>query len=239
MKKGRVARDKWAWQDYEGECTTWVQVVALLTQLAGLHCDSKPLVAQGDFVNAHTMGYRYHCAFCRTHACKWLCRVLIPRSVGVPVSKDQRHVVHATVAAGMRVQVVVDVSHSNHRDATPRGAHPVYTSAARQHRAMLDFSRQQVQTWLQEHQLPAAPADVQKCVRHNWHHRQSLLKQSVCACVGADMELSLRGSVFALAKSLDFCTLINELTPGALYFLCIVFSFSVSCITCCVLNVPS
>ena len=53
MKKGRVARDKRAWEDYEGECTTWVQVVALLTQLAGLHCDSKPLVAQGYFVNAH------------------------------------------------------------------------------------------------------------------------------------------------------------------------------------------
>jgi hypothetical protein len=53
---------------------------------------------------------------------------------------------HAHVPAGIRVQVVRDVSHSTHRDATPCGAHPVYTSAARQHRARLDFSRQEVQT---------------------------------------------------------------------------------------------
>jgi len=136
----------------------------ILTQLDVFHCDSKPLVDQGDFVNAQTMGYRYHCAFCRTHACKCLSRVLIPDGVGVPVPKDQRHIVHATVVAGMRVQVVRDVSHSNHHDTTPRGDHPVYTSAARQHRVMLDFSRQQVQTCMQEHQLPAAPGDVQKSV---------------------------------------------------------------------------
>ena len=78
---------------------------------------------------------------------------------------------------------------------------------------------QREKTWLQEHQLPAAPADVQKCVRHNWHQRQRLLKQSVFACVGADMDLSLRERVFALAKSLDFCTLINELTAGVQYLL--------------------
>jgi hypothetical protein len=116
------------------------------SQPAVLHCDSKPLVAQGDFVNAETMGYRHHCAFCRTHAYKWLCRVLIPRNVGVPVPKAQRHILHAHVPAGIRVQVVRDVSHSTHRDATPCGAHPVYTSAARQHSARLDFSRQEVQT---------------------------------------------------------------------------------------------
>jgi hypothetical protein len=55
MKNGRDTRDKRVWEDYGDEWKTWEQVETLLTHLVVFHCDSKPLVSEGDFVNTEAM----------------------------------------------------------------------------------------------------------------------------------------------------------------------------------------